>query len=124
VPTQCPNDSTRCESNASRAARATVERVRQQVTVGLLNLLDRDREAGERMPEPVRGSVLVHGKLVHPDDPDLNAHVHAAVARHSRRGWRLERPDRTTNIDAVVALAMAIDRHAYQPEPVELLGWV
>jgi phage terminase large subunit-like protein len=67
---------------------------------------------------------VVHGRLVHPDDPDLNAHVHAAVARHSRRGWRLERPDRTTNIDAVVALAMAIDRHAYQPEPVELLGWV
>jgi hypothetical protein len=32
--------------------------------------------------------------------------------------------DRTTNIDAVIALAMAIDRHAYQPEPVELLGWV
>ena len=38
---------------------------------------------------------VVHGRLVHPDDPDLNAHVHAAVARHSRRGWRLEKPDRT-----------------------------
>jgi hypothetical protein len=25
---------------------------------------------------------------------------------------------------SVVALAMAIDRHAYKPEPVELLGWV
>jgi hypothetical protein len=39
--------------------------------------------------------------------------LHAAVARHSRRGWRLEKPDRSTNIDAVVALAMAVDRHAY-----------
>ena len=61
---------------------------------------------------------VVHGRLVHPDDADLNAHL------HSPPSWRLERPDRTTNIDAVVALAMAIDRHAYQPEPVELLGWV
>ena len=67
---------------------------------------------------------IVHGQLVHPDDPDLNRHVHAAVARHSRRGWRLEKPDRSTNIDAAVALAMAIDRHAYQPVEVELLGWV
>jgi phage terminase large subunit-like protein len=68
--------------------------------------------------------LVVHGQLVHPDDPALNAHVHAAVARHSRRGWRLEKPDRSTNIDAAVALAMAIDRHAYQPQPVELLGWI
>ena len=67
---------------------------------------------------------VVQGRLVHPDDPDLNRHVHAAVARHSRRGWRLERPDRSTNIDAAVAMAMAIDRHAYQPETVELLGWL
>jgi phage terminase large subunit-like protein len=67
---------------------------------------------------------IVHQRLVHPDDPQLNAHVHAAVARHSRRGWRLERPDRTTNIDAAVALAMALDRHAYQLQPVELLGWL
>jgi hypothetical protein len=36
----------------------------------------------------------------------------------------LEAPDRSTPIDAVVALAMAIDRHAYQPEPVEGLGWM
>ena len=58
---------------------------------------------------------IVHGRLVHPDDPDLNRHVHAAVARHSRRGWRLDKPDRSTNIDAAVALAMAVERHAYQP---------
>jgi phage terminase large subunit-like protein len=68
--------------------------------------------------------LIVHGEIVHPDDPDLNAHVHAAVARHSRRGWRLDKPDRATNIDAAVALAMAVDAHAQQPAPVELLGWV
>jgi HNH endonuclease len=68
--------------------------------------------------------LIVHGEITHPEDPALNAHVHAAVARHSRRGWRLEKPDRTTNIDAAVALAVAIDRHAYQPQQVELLGWI
>jgi hypothetical protein len=57
-------------------------------------------------------------------DPGLNAHVHAAIAKHSRRGWRLDKGDRSSKIDAVIALAMAIDRHAYQPEPVELLGWL
>jgi phage terminase large subunit-like protein len=67
---------------------------------------------------------VTQGRLVHADDPELNAHVHAAVARHSRRGWRLEAPDRSTPIDAVVALAMAIDRHAYKPQPVQLLAWL
>jgi hypothetical protein len=32
--------------------------------------------------------------------------------------------DRSSKIDAVVALAMAVDRHAYQPEPAQLLGWL
>jgi phage terminase large subunit-like protein len=67
---------------------------------------------------------IVHQELVHPDDPHLNQHVHAAVARHTRRGWRLEKPDRSTNIDAAVALAMAVDAHAQQPAPVEMLGWL
>jgi phage terminase large subunit-like protein len=58
---------------------------------------------------------VVHERLVLPDD-ELNAHVHAAVARHSRRGWRLDKADRSSKIDAVVALAMAVDRHAYQSE--------
>jgi phage terminase large subunit-like protein len=68
---------------------------------------------------------IVHGRIVHPDDEYLNAHVHAAVARHSRRGWRLERPDRSTNIDGAVALAMAVDRHAFQDQSeVEILAWL
>ena len=31
---------------------------------------------------------IVEGRLLHPDDPQLNRHVVAAVARHTRRGWR------------------------------------
>jgi phage terminase large subunit-like protein len=67
---------------------------------------------------------IVHGRLVHPDGPELNAHVHAAIAKHSRREWRLDKADRASKIDAVVALAMAVDRQAYRPEPVELVGWL
>jgi phage terminase large subunit-like protein len=75
--------------------------------------------ASERLYDAV-----VHQRLTHPDDPDLNTHVHAAIAKHSRRGWRLDKPDRSSNIDAVVALAMAVERQAYRPEPVEVVGWL
>ena len=46
------------------------------------------------------------------------------VARHSRRGWRLDKAGRTDNIDAVVALAMAVERAEHKPERVELVGWL
>jgi hypothetical protein len=68
--------------------------------------------------------VIVHRRLVHRDDPELNAHVHAAIAMHSRRGWRLDKADRSSKIDAVVALAMAVNGQAFRPEPVELVGWL
>jgi phage terminase large subunit-like protein len=74
---------------------------------------------------------VVDRRLVHPDDERLNAHVHNAVARHSRRGWRIDRRGSantpTDNIDGLMALAMAVDR-AEQPqevvEPVRMLGWL
>ncbi|MDP8909380.1 MAG: hypothetical protein M3N47_09770 [Chloroflexota bacterium] len=31
---------------------------------------------------------------------------------------------RTDNIDAMIALCMAVERAEHQPEPVELLGWL
>jgi hypothetical protein len=40
------------------------------------------------------------------------------------RGWRIEAPDRSSNVDAIVALMMALDRLENQPEPVKLLGWL
>jgi hypothetical protein len=67
---------------------------------------------------------IVEQRLAHPDDPRLNAHVAAAVARHSRRGWRIDRAERGENIDAVVAMAMAVEIAAARPEPVKLLGWL
>ena len=69
-------------------------------------------------------NAVVEGRLVHPDHPQLNAHAANAIARHSRRGWRLDRPDRSSNIDGLVALCMALERAEQRPEPVRLLGWL
>jgi hypothetical protein len=42
----------------------------------------------------------------------------------SRRGWRIDKPNPRTNIDAVIVLCMAVERAEVKPEPVELLGWL
>jgi hypothetical protein len=67
---------------------------------------------------------VVECRLVHPDVPRLNAHIAAAVAKHSRRGWRIDRADEP--VDGAIALAMLVDRiaHAAAAEPVRLLGWL
>jgi phage terminase large subunit-like protein len=67
---------------------------------------------------------IIERRLVHGNDPRLNAHVASAVARHGRRGWRLDKANRSDNIDGAVALAMAIDRAANRPEPTRLIGWL
>ena len=67
---------------------------------------------------------VVEGRLTHPNDPRLNAHVAAAVARHGRRGWRIDKANWADKIDAVVALAMALDRIENRPAPTQLLGWL
>jgi phage terminase large subunit-like protein len=68
---------------------------------------------------------VVEGKLTHPDDERLNRHVAAAVARHGRRGWRLDKADDSEPIDGVVALCMALAaKTAPGPEPVKFLGWL
>ena len=60
-----------------------------------------------------------------PDDPTLAQHAANAVARHGRRGWRLDRPSRTAgdNIDAIVALAMAVDRAEHRSAGLEVVGY-
>jgi phage terminase large subunit-like protein len=67
---------------------------------------------------------VVEQRLVHPNDPRLNAHVATAVARHGRRGWRLDKAHWQDKIDAVVALAMALDRLEDRPAPTRLVGWL
>jgi phage terminase large subunit-like protein len=67
---------------------------------------------------------IVEGRLCHPNDPRLNAHVATAIARHGRRGWRLDKASESDKIDAVVALAMALDRVENRPAPTRLVGWL
>lgn len=77
----------------------------------------------------IPASARLHGAIVEqrltlPDDPELARHASEAIARHSRRGWRIDKPRKETNIDAVIALRMAVDRAEHKVEPVELLGWL
>jgi phage terminase large subunit-like protein len=67
---------------------------------------------------------IVRRKLVLPDDPELRQHSANAIARHKPRGWRIEAPDRSSNVDGIVAPMMALDRFENQPEPTRLLGWL
>lgn len=63
-------------------------------------------------------------RLQQPDDDDLNGHVAGAIAKQTNRGWRLDKSERGAQIDAVVALAMAVER-AEQPAPeAKVLGWL
>jgi len=69
-------------------------------------------------------AAIVEQRLTLPDDPELARHAADAIARHSRRGWRIDKPRKEINIDGMIALAMAVDRAESKPEPVELLGWL
>jgi len=61
---------------------------------------------------------------VHPNDPALNQHVSNAIAKDTPRGWRIDKPRGRANIDALIALAMAVERAEQKAEPVRLLGWL
>jgi phage terminase large subunit-like protein len=62
-------------------------------------------------------TVISEGNLRHPDDPDLNAHVLAAVARQVGEQWRLAKPRGSdVKIDGVVALAMAVSTALAPPK--------
>jgi phage terminase large subunit-like protein len=60
---------------------------------------------------------VVEKRIHHPDNPRLNEHVAAAVARHGRRGWRVDQADRGSNIDALVAAIMCHEAITAPPEP-------
>jgi phage terminase large subunit-like protein len=63
-------------------------------------------------------------RLRHPNDRDLNRHVAAVVARPTPRGPRIDKAKARHQVDAVVALAMAVERAEARPEPAKLLGWL
>jgi phage terminase large subunit-like protein len=67
---------------------------------------------------------IIEKRLRQPSDPVLNRHVAAAIARDTRRGWRIDKASSRHQIDAVTALAMALEEAERKPEPVKLLGWL
>jgi phage terminase large subunit-like protein len=69
-------------------------------------------------------AAIVEGRLKHLDDPVLNAHVRAAVAEDNPRGWRLSKSRSRDQIDAVVALAMAVEAAENKPAPLVFHGWL
>jgi phage terminase large subunit-like protein len=69
-------------------------------------------------------AAIVEKRITLPDDPELRAHAANTIARHSRRGWRIDKPSKSTHIDAIVALCMALDAHDNQPLPGKFWGWV
>jgi hypothetical protein len=69
-------------------------------------------------------AAITEGRLTLPDHPDLTRHAGNAVARHSRRGWRIGSPARGVQVDGIVALAMVVERVEHQPEPARVLAWL
>lgn len=69
-------------------------------------------------------AAVVEKRITVPDDPELAQHAANTIAKSSRRGWRLDKPDDRTPNDAIVALCMAVDAAENRPEPVKLLGWL
>lgn len=87
----------------------------------------------QREERLVRASEALHAAVVerrlqHPGDHDLDRHVAAAIARPTRRGWRLDRRnehDPATAMDLALALSMAVSHAtAPKPEPARLVGWL
>lgn len=69
-------------------------------------------------------AAIVEGDITHGDQPDLNRHVGTAIAKDTPRGWRLDKRRKEQQIDAVVAMAMAVERATAPTPKVELLGWL
>jgi phage terminase large subunit-like protein len=103
-----------------RAAQLAADLEREGVTCVVFPQNDaRMVPASERLH-----SAIVDRRLTLPDDPELARLAANATAKHNRRGWRISKPDDRTHIDGVIALAMAVERSEFRPEPVELLGWL
>jgi phage terminase large subunit-like protein len=69
-------------------------------------------------------AAITERRLTVPDDPELRKHAANAIAKHSRRGWRLDKPRRDTHIDAIIAMCMAVERAEQPPQALEFVGWL
>jgi phage terminase large subunit-like protein len=69
-------------------------------------------------------AAIVERRLRHAGHHGLSTHVAAAVARKTGRGWRIDKLSDERNIDAAVALAIAVERAQVAPATVRLVGWL
>ncbi len=70
-------------------------------------------------------AAIIEQRITHDGDPDLTRHVLSAAAKSTGRGWRLDKATRSSQIDAAVALAMAVrSASAPKPTPPVVLGWI
>jgi phage terminase large subunit-like protein len=69
-------------------------------------------------------AAIAEGRLRHHGDADLDRHVANAVAKPTPRGWRLNKSAPEAQIDACIALAMAVEGAEIRPEPVRVLAWI
>ena len=70
-------------------------------------------------------AAIVERRLTHGNDQTLNRHVADAVAVQTDRGWRLSKPRATDQVDAIIAVGMAVARAQTPPPPkTKILGWI
>jgi phage terminase large subunit-like protein len=67
---------------------------------------------------------IVEKRLVVPDNDELRTHAANTVARHNRRGWRLDKPSLDAPNDSIIALCMAVEALENQPDEVQVIGWL
>lgn len=63
-------------------------------------------------------------KLVHGNDPALNAAVEASVQTQTRRGARIGKASERLRNDVLVALTLAVHRATVKPQKARLVGWI
>jgi hypothetical protein len=87
-----------------------------------------DRGRGATARQPGRSDQAALGRRgeapPHRGEPELAKHVAGAIAKQTGRGWRLDKAERGAQIDAVVCLAMAVERAEARQASVRLLGWL
>lgn len=104
-----------------RFGQAAQELARERITV-----LEFPQTDVRMVPASARlHAAIVERRLTLPDDPELSSHAANTIAKHSRRGWRIDKPNPRANNDAIIALCMALERAEQPPAtPTRLVGWL
>jgi phage terminase large subunit-like protein len=67
-------------------------------------------------------AAIVEHRITLPDDSELARHASDAIARHGRRGWRIDKPRKEINIDAIVAWRWPSTAPSTSPRPWSYSG--